>query len=149
MEKAKTTEKQSSKEPKTTICYTGKGANKSGLHTDSEFLSLVKKQDMCKENCPTTIEGWIEWFGAGRKKTSQCKKVVSLNKQISSQYKKSEKANDKLKECIENQCNYAKENVVSSGVCVAKRCEKESKNVSKTSKKLDAISDKASRVWDA
>lgn len=138
--------KRMKQQDSTTICYTGVGANRSGFHSDAEFLALVERQELCDKNCPKTIDEWIEWYGADRKKKSQCKKVIELNKHISAQFRKTQQAYDKLKQCIKTKCDYV-DDVVSSGVCISKNCAKEVVKAHKSAKTLDNISAKAERVW--
>ena len=135
-------------ELKQTICYTGIGANKTGLHTDNEFRKLVKTQKLCNNNCPKKIDDWVEWYGAGRKSEKVCKNVVKLNKKIDIQNKKADKATENLKKCIKEKCDYAKEDVYISGVCVVKKCVKEGKKFNNANKLVNKASDKANRAWN-
>lgn len=132
---------------KQTICYTGVGANKSGLHTDNEFRKLVKTQKICQNNCPKKLDDWIKWYGAGRKSEKTCKNVLKLNKEINILNKKEIKAVDNLKNCIKDKCSYEKEDVYMSGVCVVKKCEKEGKKLIRANKLVNKVADKSSRTW--
>jgi hypothetical protein len=125
------------------ICYTGIGANKSGIHTNNEFKKIISKQKLCLTNCPKTLEEWVDWYGAGKKTKTQCSKVVKLNKIITSKNVSVGKANKQVAKCIKNKCDDLKTNEK----CINLRCKKETKNLVKANIILKKASEKASREW--
>ena len=69
------------------ICYDGIGSNKTGTHTEKEFLQVMKKnKDNFNENPPKNIktaDQWMKWAGAEKGRCKTKKKLVKLtDKQI-------------------------------------------------------------------
>lgn len=131
-----------------TICYTGIGANKNGLHSEKEFRELVKSQKLCKTKCPKKLNDWIDWYGAGKTSENVCKNVVKLNNRIQTQNEKVDEAIKNLKKCINDKCDHAKENPILSSVCTVKHCIKEGAKYNRVNKLADKASDKARRLWE-
>ena len=65
------------------ICYTGIGSNKTGTHTEKEFLKIMKKtKDNFNEKPPKnikTVDQWIKWSGATRGRCKTEKKPFKLS----------------------------------------------------------------------
>jgi len=76
------------------ICYDGIGSNKTGTHTEKEFLQVMKKnKDNFNETPPKNIKTadlWMKWAGAEKGRCKTKKKPVKLtDKQIRETCKKS------------------------------------------------------------
>ena len=76
------------------ICYDGIGSNKTGTHTEKEFLQVMKKnKDNFNENPPKNIktaDQWMKWAGGSRGRCKTKKQPIKLtDKQIRGTCKKS------------------------------------------------------------
>jgi predicted DNA-binding WGR domain protein len=76
------------------ICYDGIGSNKTGTHTEKEFLQVMKKnKDNFNENPPKNIktaDQWMKWAGAEKGRCKTKKQPVKLtDKQIRKKCRKS------------------------------------------------------------
>lgn len=83
------------------ICFTA-GPNKSNSqYTPEEFLALIKTLNLCSVDCPTDLQGWLDYTGAIIKTKSECAKIDKNNKQMVKNVKKVSVAEDALDECME------------------------------------------------
>jgi len=74
------------------ICYTGIGAQEDGIHTKKKFMNIARKEytsDFCKtmkssksNKCPTTLKGWVKYFGAMYISPEKCAKIIKKNKNM-------------------------------------------------------------------
>jgi hypothetical protein len=63
------------------VCYDGIGSNKTGTHTEKEFLKLMQKNRNNFNGVPPknikTVEQWIKWSGAIKGKCKTPKKPIT------------------------------------------------------------------------
>lgn len=130
-----------------TICYSGLGANKNGMHSEKEFRDLIKSQKLCKYECPKSFKGWMKWFGANKISESKCKNSMKMNSKIHDRNKNVDEALDNLKNCINNQCDHGKENPLYYSLCSFKNCLKEGSKYSRAYKSADIAIETANRMW--
>ena len=103
-------QKTSKKNKDKYICYTGIGSNKSGNHTEKEFLEVMNhNKHIFNEPVPKqvkTVDQWIQFSGASKGKCKKDKKDKTLRnkyKKISSTdcAKKYPKSRDKTLKCLD------------------------------------------------
>jgi hypothetical protein len=140
---------------KPVICYTGIGAQKSGVHSDEQFQKIIETQlkKTCRTNCPKTVDGGASNAGAARKSAKQCKDVTRLNLSVDKASKAASKANQNLRECVQKQCAFVQQNgskdAVDVAVCASRLCGKAIKKLNEAGELWNKASTMASKRWDA
>lgn len=129
------------------VCYTGKGAKQSGIHSEAEFMKAVRP--LCTlSGCPkkADIAAWIEWAGALLRTPSQCKRVIALNRKIQAAIEANKDAANRFDKCASSSRCTRLEDRQAFSRCVITECAKPVSTLVKREaslKKAIAASDKA------
>lgn len=100
--KSKNKNKNKSKSKNKYICYTGIGSNKTGTHTEKDFLKRMKKnKNNFNQSVPKdikTTDQWIKFVGADKGKCKTKKQKFKLT-------------HKKIKKICRKGCNESKKNL--------------------------------------